>query len=290
MRAMIDALRALGIDVNDDGRGTLPFGLVRHRPWWRAASSRSTRPPPASSCRASCCRAARFDARPAPHPHRRAAAESAAHRHDHRLRSRRGASMWTRPSPGPGSCTRDRSRRSTSTSSPTSPTPRRSWRRRWSPGGPSRSSRWPAQTTQVGASSPNCSPGSAPRCDTDDGALVVGRRCRASAGAKRAPGVDLDLSAGGELAPALVALAAPRRRPEPDHRHRPPARPRDRPPRGPRRRAERARRRRHRAGGRAGAASCGAPRRHLAHLRGPPDGDGRARSSDWRFPASCSTM
>ena len=60
---------------------------------------------------------------------------------------------------------------------------------------------WPQSTTQVGADLETLLPLFGARVSRVDGTLTV------SAG-DAIPGVDLDLSAGGELAPALVALAA----------------------------------------------------------------------------------
>ncbi|MDF1479652.1 3-phosphoshikimate 1-carboxyvinyltransferase [Leifsonia sp. H3M29-4] len=60
---------------------------------------------------------------------------------------------------------------------------------------------WPDRTTQVGALLATLLPRFGASVDLDDGVLTV-------TGSGTITGVDLDLSAGGELAPALVALAA----------------------------------------------------------------------------------
>ncbi|HWR86380.1 MAG TPA: 3-phosphoshikimate 1-carboxyvinyltransferase, partial [Rhodoglobus sp.] len=60
---------------------------------------------------------------------------------------------------------------------------------------------WPAETTQVGAELAGILPAFGARVTVADGALTV-------EGGGRVTGGDLDLSRGGELAPALVALAA----------------------------------------------------------------------------------
>jgi 3-phosphoshikimate 1-carboxyvinyltransferase len=60
---------------------------------------------------------------------------------------------------------------------------------------------WPERTTQVGALLATLLPRFGASVSLDDGALTV-------TGSGTITGVDLDLSAGGELAPALVALAA----------------------------------------------------------------------------------
>lgn len=66
---------------------------------------------------------------------------------------------------------------------------------------------WPAETTQVGADLIELLPRFGATVTREGGALVVDGGPGLAAGG-RIPGVDLDLSRGGELAPALVALAA----------------------------------------------------------------------------------
>ncbi len=66
---------------------------------------------------------------------------------------------------------------------------------------------WPASTTQVGAHLAEILPLFGARVTRDGDALVVDGGAGVRGGATL-PGVDLDLSAGGELAPAIVALAA----------------------------------------------------------------------------------
>jgi 3-phosphoshikimate 1-carboxyvinyltransferase len=66
---------------------------------------------------------------------------------------------------------------------------------------------WPAETTQVGADLAHLLPRYGATVTREGDALVVDGGPGLRAGG-RIPGVDLDLSTGGELAPALVALAA----------------------------------------------------------------------------------
>ncbi len=66
---------------------------------------------------------------------------------------------------------------------------------------------WPASTTQVGAHLAEILPLFGGQVTRDGDALVVDGGAGVRGGATL-PGVDLDLSAGGELAPAIVALAA----------------------------------------------------------------------------------
>ncbi len=66
---------------------------------------------------------------------------------------------------------------------------------------------WPAETTQVGADLATLLPRFGATVRRDGDALVVDGGAGLLGGADL-PGVELDLSTGGELAPALVALAA----------------------------------------------------------------------------------
>ncbi|OUD85963.1 3-phosphoshikimate 1-carboxyvinyltransferase [Clavibacter michiganensis subsp. michiganensis] len=66
---------------------------------------------------------------------------------------------------------------------------------------------WPEETTQVGADLAHLLPRFGATVTREGDALVVDGGPGLAAGG-RIPGVDLDLSTGGELAPALVALAA----------------------------------------------------------------------------------
>ena len=66
---------------------------------------------------------------------------------------------------------------------------------------------WPAHTTQVGADLERLLPLWGAAVTRVGGSLVVDGGAGVAGGVKL-PGVDLDLSTGGELAPALVALAA----------------------------------------------------------------------------------
>ena len=166
----------------------------------------------------------------------------------------------------------------TSRSSPTSPTPRRSSPPRWSPAAPSRSTGWPAHTTQVGRDArPSSCRSWARRSSARGGALTVDggagprRHPRASTSTSRRPASSPRRSSRSRRSPT---------RPSTHHRHRPHPRPRDRPPRGARRRAAtRSAARRHRARGRHRASS---PR----PLHGGP---WRATTTTgWRRPAPSS--
>lgn len=80
-------------------------------------------------------------------------------------------------------------------------------------GGTVRIPGWPARTTQVGAQLAHILPRFGAHVVRDDDALVIDGGAGVRGGARAGggatlPGVDLDLSAGGELAPAIVALAA----------------------------------------------------------------------------------
>ncbi|MCW4386607.1 3-phosphoshikimate 1-carboxyvinyltransferase [Salinibacterium sp. SYSU T00001] len=66
---------------------------------------------------------------------------------------------------------------------------------------------WPATTTQVGAHLARLLPRFGASVTSAEGALTVDGGAGVIGGI-RLPGVDLDLSEGGELAPAIVALAA----------------------------------------------------------------------------------
>jgi 3-phosphoshikimate 1-carboxyvinyltransferase len=122
---------------------------------------------------------------------------------------------------------------------------------------------WPDATTQVGAQLEQLLPRFGARVTRDSGALTVDGGLGVRGGAAL-PGVDLDLSEAGELAPTLAS-----------DRDRPPARTRDRSAgraarghRATRRRGDRARRR-------ARDPAAAAPRRDLGSVRGSSDGDQR---------------
>jgi len=67
---------------------------------------------------------------------------------------------------------------------------------------------WPAQTTQVGAQLADLLPRFGARVSLDDDRLTVHAPERAADGGRGIRAVDLDLSEAGELVPNLVALAA----------------------------------------------------------------------------------
>ncbi|HEX6955799.1 MAG TPA: 3-phosphoshikimate 1-carboxyvinyltransferase, partial [Agromyces sp.] len=67
---------------------------------------------------------------------------------------------------------------------------------------------WPAETTQVGAQLADLLPRFGARVERDGDRLTVHAPERGDAGGRGIRGVDLDLSEAGELVPNLVALAA----------------------------------------------------------------------------------
>ena len=67
---------------------------------------------------------------------------------------------------------------------------------------------WPAETTQVGAQLEELLPRFGARVERDGDRLTVHAPARAAKGGRGIRGVDLDLSEAGELAPNLVVLAA----------------------------------------------------------------------------------
>lgn len=205
MRTTVDSLRALGVDVNDDGRGTLPFSL------WGAGAVRGGEiaiDASASSQFVSglLLAAPRFT-------------EGLVLRHTgERLPSMPHIEMTVAAladrgvvveSPEPGVWI-------------VPPTPIRAREVAIEPdlsnaapflvaavvaGGTVAVEGWPTSTTQVGADLETLLPlfGATVRREGD--ALVVDGGA-GLLGGTRLPGVELDLSTGGELAPALVALAA----------------------------------------------------------------------------------
>lgn len=205
MRAIIQALRDLGVDVNDDGRGTLPFGL------WATGSlaggELSVDASESSQFVSGLLLAApRFanglrlthtgDRLPSlPHIEMTLAA----------LRAR-GVDA---SSPAPGSwvvapgpiAARD------VTLEPDLSNAAPFLAAALVAGGTVTIADWPAETTQVGAQLAELLPRFGATVSRSDGALVVDGGAGVIGGAQL-PGLELDLSAAGELAPALVALAA----------------------------------------------------------------------------------
>lgn len=205
MRTTIDSLRALGVDVNDDGRGTLPFSL------WGAGAVRGGEiaiDASASSQFVSglLLAAPRFT-------------EGLVLRHTgERLPSMPHIEMTVAAladrgvvvdSPEPGVWV-------------VPPAPIRAREVAIEPdlsnaapflvaavvaGGTVAVEGWPTSTTQVGADLETLLPRFGATVRREGDALVVDGGAGLLGGA-RVPGVDLDLSTGGELAPALVALAA----------------------------------------------------------------------------------
>lgn len=205
MRTTVDSLRALGVDVNDDGRGALPFSL------WGTGSVRGGEisiDASASSQFVSglLLAAPRFaeglvlrhtgDRLPSmPHIEMTIAALAA-----------RGVTVES-PEPGvwvvPPSPIAGRTidiEPDLSNAAPFLVAAIVS-------GGTVAVDRWPLSTTQVGADLETLLPLFGARVHRDGDALVVDGGPGLLGGAV-VPGVDLDLSTGGELAPAIVALAA----------------------------------------------------------------------------------
>jgi 3-phosphoshikimate 1-carboxyvinyltransferase len=205
MRAMIDALRALGVDVNDDGRGTLPFGLYGTG---SVAGGELAIDASASSQFVSglLLAAARFEhglrlthtgERLPSLPHIEMTVAS--------LQARGVDVESPEPGtwivhPGPIAALDIDLEPDLSNAAPFLAAALIA-------GGTVAVESWPSLTTQVGASLAELLPQFGAEVRMDDGALVAdgGAGVR---GGKQLPGVELDLSAGGELAPALVALAA----------------------------------------------------------------------------------
>ncbi|QOD94419.1 MULTISPECIES: 3-phosphoshikimate 1-carboxyvinyltransferase [Microcella] len=207
MRTTIEALRSLGVDVNDDGRGALPFSL-----WGAGAGSvrggELSIDASASSQFVSglLLAAPRFEQglqlrhtgeRLPSMPHIAMTIES--------LR-RRGVEV-TSPEPGvwivepgPIAATETVIEPDLSNAAPFLVAALVA-------GGTVAIEDWPETTTQVGADLEHLLPRFGARVHREAGALVVDGGL-GLCGGRAVPGVDLDLTTGGELAPALVALAA----------------------------------------------------------------------------------
>ncbi|MFC0681102.1 3-phosphoshikimate 1-carboxyvinyltransferase [Lysobacter korlensis] len=205
MRTTVDALRALGVDVNDDGRGALPFSLygtgsVRGGEISIDASASS------QFVSGLLLVGARFDEGlmlrhtgeklpSMPHIEMTITALAA-----------RGVDV-TSPEPGvwvvPPAPIRARDVAIEPDLSNAAPFLVAAL----VAGGTVRVPGWPQTTTQVGADLETLLPLFGARVSRDGDVLVVDGGDGVRGGAAL-PGVDLDLSRGGELAPAIVALAA----------------------------------------------------------------------------------
>ena len=205
MRTTIEALRALGVDVNDDGRGALPFSL-----WGSGAVQGGELSIDASASSqfvsGLLLAAPRFERglelrhtgeRLPSLPHIAMTIET--------LR-RRGVTvhnpepgLWVVP-PGPIEATETEIEPDLSNAAPFLVAAIVA-------GGTVAIEGWPESTTQVGADLEHLLPRFGARVHRDGDALVVDGGAGVCGGASL-PGVDLDLSTGGELAPALIALAA----------------------------------------------------------------------------------
>lgn len=205
MRAMIDALRSLGIDVHDDGRGTLPFGLYGTG---RVEGGDLAIDASASSQFVSglLLSAPRFDRglrlthtgeRLPSLPHIEMTVEA--------LKARGVDVSSPEPgtwvvAPGPIAALDVELEPDLSNAAPFLAAAIVA-------GGTVAVESWPSLTTQVGASLAELLPRFGATTRMEDGALVVDGGAGLRGGAEL-DGVELDLSAAGELAPALVALAA----------------------------------------------------------------------------------
>jgi 3-phosphoshikimate 1-carboxyvinyltransferase len=205
MRTTIDSLRALGVDVNDDGRGALPFSL------WGTGSVRGGEiaiDASASSQFVSglLLAAARFDEglvlrhvgeRLPSMPHIEMTIASLAARGVRVECPEPG--VWV-VAPGPIAGIRVDIEPDLSNAAPFLVAALIA-------GGTVAVEGWPTSTTQVGADLETLLPQFGAQVRHDQGRLVLDGGA-GLLGGLRVPGVHLDLSTGGELAPALVALAA----------------------------------------------------------------------------------
>ena len=204
MKAMITSLRALGVDINDDGRGTLPFTV---HGTGRVAGGRITIDASSSSQFVSglLLSAARFDdglhlthegERLPSLPHIEMTIAALA-----RARSR----LSNRLRPVNGWCPPARSGATDVDIEPDLSNAAPFLAAALVAGGSVTITGWPASTTQVGADLADILPLFGATVD------LSGDRLTVSADGVRAGGiraVTLDLTTGGELAPAIVALAA----------------------------------------------------------------------------------
>ena len=206
MRTTIQSLRAPRRRGLDDGRGTLPFTVLRHRRRDGRRARRSTRPPRASSSPASCSRPPRFERGlrlrhtgerlpSLPHIEMTIALPRRARGHGRAPRARACGS--SPPAPIRALDVDDRAR----------PLQRRPVPRRRARRGRLRDDHRLAGRDHAGrrAAGEHPAADSAPRVVAADG---DGSR---SPGTGSISGVDLDLSAAGELAPALVGARGARR-------------------------------------------------------------------------------
>jgi 3-phosphoshikimate 1-carboxyvinyltransferase len=205
MRTTIDSLRALGVDVNDDGRGTLPFSL-----WGTQAVQGGEIAIDASASSqfvsGLLLAAPRFtdglvlrhtgDRLPSM-PHIDMTIAALAERGVSVESSRPG--VWVVP-PAPLAGRDLVIEPDLSNAAPFLVAAVIA-------GGTVTVEGWPRSTTQVGADLEQLLPLFGAEVRRDGEALVVDGRS-GLLGGHEIPGVDLDLSTGGELAPALVALAA----------------------------------------------------------------------------------
>ncbi len=205
MRTTIDSLRALGVDVNDDGRGALPFSL------WGTGSVRGGEVSIDASASSQfvsglLLAAPRFTEgltlrhtgeRLPSMPHIEMTIATLAERGVEVLSPDEG--VWV-VAPGPIRGREVAIEPDLSNAAPFLIAAVVA-------GGTVAIDGWPAETTQVGADLIEILPRFGASVRREGDALVVDGG-EGLLGGRRMPGLELDLSRGGELAPALVALAA----------------------------------------------------------------------------------
>lgn len=205
MRTTIDSLRALGVDVSDDGRGSLPFSLygMGSLPGGEISIDASASSQFVSGLLLA---AARFDngltlrhtgkkLPSMPHIEMTIACLAA-----------RGVTVES-PEPGVWVVPASPIRAIDVSLEPDLSNAAPFLAAAVVAGGTVTIEGWPASTTQVGADLERLLPLFGATATRADGALTIDGGAGV-VGGHRYPGIELDLSTGGELAPAIVALAA----------------------------------------------------------------------------------
>lgn len=205
MRTMLDALRALGVDVSDDGRGTLPFSLYGtgaieggELEMDASASSQFVSGLLLSAARFTRGLRLRHTGERLPSiPHIEMTLATLV---------ARGVNASS-PEPGLWVVEPGEIRGGTVDIEPDLSNAAPFLAAAIVSGGTVAIEGWPDDTTQVGADLEQLLPLFGAAVRREDGALVVDGGVGIAGGAE-IPGVELDLSTGGELAPAIIALAA----------------------------------------------------------------------------------
>ena len=205
MRTLLDALRALGVDVSDDGRGTLPFSLYGtgaieggDLEMDASASSQFVSGLLLSAARFTKGLRLRHTGERLPSiPHIEMSLATLV---------ARGVSASS-PEPGLWVVEPGEIRGGTVDIEPDLSNAAPFLAAAIISGGTVAIEGWPDATTQVGADLEHLLPLFGAAVHRADGALIVDGGIGIAGGAE-VPGVDLDLSTGGELAPAIVAIAA----------------------------------------------------------------------------------